>query len=140
MMTWGKGSAEQIRVKSVRVIEGSIIKEAKGFSTATTKRDRKMWRRRSHLLLSNAVRTSHHLSSLSASTASRGRTLLTPSSNSPLFKSPSLHLAPNNRLSSPLSSTISVRLLRTGRDPFTRYIHSPFPPSVFLPFFIINLL
>jgi hypothetical protein len=78
----GKGSAEQIRVKSVRVIEGSIIKEAKGFSTTTTKRDRKMWRRRSHLLLSNAVRTSHHLSSLSASTASRGRTLLTPSSNS----------------------------------------------------------
>jgi len=136
----GKGSAEQIRVKSVRVIEGSITKEAKGFSTATTKTDRKMWRRRSHLLLSNAVRTSHHLSSLSASTASRGRTLLTPSSNSPLFKSPSLHLAPNNRLSSPLSSTISVRLLRTGRDPFTRYIHSPFPPSVFLPFFIMNLL
>ncbi|KAI9384029.1 hypothetical protein POPTR_012G010001v4 [Populus trichocarpa] len=84
-----------------------------------------MWRRRSHLLLSNAVRTSHHLSSLSASTASRGRTLLTPSSNSPLFKSPSLHLAPNNRLSSPLSSTISVRLLRTGRDPFTSYEITP---------------
>ncbi|XP_052301914.1 uncharacterized protein LOC7486699 isoform X16 [Populus trichocarpa] len=83
-----------------------------------------MWRRRSHLLLSNAVRTSHHLSSLSASTASRGRTLLTPSSNSPLFKPPSLHLAPNNRLSSPLSSTISVRLL-TGRDPFTSYEITP---------------
>ncbi|XP_011005366.1 PREDICTED: stomatin-like protein 2, mitochondrial [Populus euphratica] len=84
-----------------------------------------MWRRRSHLLLSNAVRTSHHLSSLSASTASRGRTLFTPSSNSPLFKPPSLHLAPNNRLSSPLSSTISARLLRTGRDPFTSYEITP---------------
>ncbi|KAJ6881108.1 hypothetical protein NC651_027835, partial [Populus alba x Populus x berolinensis] len=121
----GRGSAEQIRVKSVRVREGSIIKEAKGFSTATTKRDRKMWRRRSHLLLNNAVRTSHHLSSLSASTASRGRTLLTPSSNSPLFQPPSFHLAQNNRLSSPLSSTISVRLLRTGRDPFTSYEITP---------------
>ncbi|KAJ6887664.1 hypothetical protein NC652_028813 [Populus alba x Populus x berolinensis] len=121
----GRGSAEQIRVKRVRVREGSIIKEAKGFSTATTKRDRKMWRRRSHLLLNNAVRTSHHLSSLSASTASRGRTLLAPSSNSPLFKPPSFHLAQNNRLSSPLSSTISVRLLRTGRDPFTSYEITP---------------
>ncbi|KAJ6881073.1 hypothetical protein NC651_027804 [Populus alba x Populus x berolinensis] len=121
----GRGSAEQIRVKSVRVREGSIIKEAKGFSTATTKRDRKMWRRRSHLLLNNAVRTSHHLSSLSASTASRGRTLLTPSSNSPLFQPPSFHLAQNNRLSSPLSSTISVRLLRSGRDPFTSYEITP---------------
>ncbi|KAJ6881091.1 hypothetical protein NC651_027819 [Populus alba x Populus x berolinensis] len=84
-----------------------------------------MWRRRSHLLLNNAVRTSHHLSSLSASTASRGRTLLTPSSNSPLFQPPSFHLAQNNRLSSPLSSTISVRLLRTGRDPFTSYEITP---------------
>ncbi|KAJ6976425.1 hypothetical protein NC653_028525 [Populus alba x Populus x berolinensis] len=84
-----------------------------------------MWRRRSHLLLNNAVRTSHHLSSLSASTASRGRTLLAPSSNSPLFKPPSFHLAQNNRLSSPLSSTISVRLLRTGRDPFTSYEITP---------------
>eukprot|EP00258_Populus_trichocarpa_P021514 XP_024437533.1 stomatin-like protein 2, mitochondrial [Populus trichocarpa] len=84
-----------------------------------------MWRRRSHLLLNNAVRTSHHLSSLSASTASRGRTLLTHSSNSPLFKPPSLHLAQNNRLSSPLSSIISVRLLRTGRDPFTSFEITP---------------
>eukprot|EP00258_Populus_trichocarpa_P021534 XP_024437553.1 stomatin-like protein 2, mitochondrial [Populus trichocarpa] len=85
-----------------------------------------MWRRRrSHLLLNNAVRTSLHLSSLSASTASRGRTLLTPSSNSPLFKPPSSHLAQNNRLSSPLSSTISVRLLRTGRDPFTSFEITP---------------
>ncbi|KAG6752579.1 hypothetical protein POTOM_042597 [Populus tomentosa] len=84
-----------------------------------------MWRRRSHLLLNNAVRTSHHLSSLSASTTSRGRTLLTPSSNSPLFQPPSFHLAQNNRLSSPLSSTISVRLLRSGRDPFTSYEITP---------------
>ncbi|XP_011005369.1 PREDICTED: uncharacterized protein LOC105111644 [Populus euphratica] len=86
-----------------------------------------MWRRRSHLLLSNAVRTSHHLSSFSASTASRGRAPLTPSSNSPLFKPPSLHLAPNNRLSSPLSSTISVRL-------FTPSSNSPLfkPPSLHL--------
>ncbi|KAF9670996.1 hypothetical protein SADUNF_Sadunf12G0000900 [Salix dunnii] len=99
------------------------VKSARGFFSSNDKERLKMWRRRrSHLLINNAVSTSHHLSSLSAS---RGRTLLAPSSISPFFKPPSFHLAQNNRLSSPLSSTISVRLLRTGRDPFTSYEITP---------------
>ncbi|XP_061953824.1 uncharacterized protein LOC133676217 [Populus nigra] len=73
-----------------------------------------MWRRSSSTsisLINHGVRAfHHHLSSLSATTTPR--TLLS-SSNSPLFHPPSSHLAHNNRL--------SVRFLRTGRDPFTSY-------------------
>ncbi|KAJ6874464.1 hypothetical protein NC652_034218 [Populus alba x Populus x berolinensis] len=72
-----------------------------------------MWRRSSSSsisLINHGVRAfHHHLSSLSATTTPR--TLL--SSNSPLFHPPSSHLAHNYRL--------SVRFLRTGRDPFTSY-------------------
>ncbi|KAJ6969499.1 stomatin-like protein 2 [Populus alba x Populus x berolinensis] len=73
-----------------------------------------MWRRSSSSsisLINHGVRAfHHHLSSLSATTTPR--TLLS-SSNSPLFHPPSSHLAHNYRL--------SVRFLRTGRDPFTSY-------------------
>ncbi|KAH8487762.1 hypothetical protein H0E87_026368 [Populus deltoides] len=75
-----------------------------------------MWRRSSSTsisLINHGVRAfHHHLCSLSATTTPR--TFLS-SSNSPLFHPPSSHLAHNNRL--------SVRFLRTGRDPFTRCLH-----------------
>ncbi|KAJ6677461.1 STOMATIN-LIKE PROTEIN 2 MITOCHONDRIAL [Salix viminalis] len=71
-----------------------------------------MWRRSTSISsINHGVRAFHrHLSSLSATTTPR--TLLS-SSNSPFIHPPSFLLAHNNRL--------SVRFLRTGRDPFTSY-------------------
>ncbi|KAJ6294723.1 hypothetical protein OIU76_022742 [Salix suchowensis] len=71
-----------------------------------------MWRRSTSISsINHGVRAfHHHLSSLSATTTPR--TLLS-SSNSPFIHPPSFLLAHNNRL--------SVRFLRTGRDPFTSY-------------------